>query len=532
MKNLQIIQSRTFLICSVVIFLILTSNYRFFYEAESAFPFQNNWLFLGSLAIVLGAVLILLILPFNNRWTLKPVLIMLLFLAAPVAYFSDQFSVIIDENMLINTMQTDTAEAGDLLSIGFFFYWLSIALLPAIIIYKWPLQARKARVELFASLKMAGISILTIVIVIFSFSDSYATFFREYKFIRYYTNPAFPIYSFIKLSTKSAVTKESLPLIKQYAEGTLQRDDPHRELMILVVGETARAENFALLGYDRPTNPVLSQMKNLYAFKHVSSCGTSTADSVPCMFSSFSREEYSKEKANRQENLLDVMQRAGISVLWRDNNSSSKGVADRVRYENFKTSELNPNCDIECRDVGMLDGLQKYIDQQNGDILIVLHQMGSHGPLYSNRTPEQFAYFQPICKSKQLNTCDQQAIVNAYDNSIRYTDWFLGQVVNLLKQNNSKFEAAMLYVSDHGESLGEGGLYLHGLPYALAPETQTHVPMLVWLGEYNDVDKLKLKNMQSAELTQEVVWSTVLQYFEIELSENDKKNSIFTIENH
>jgi lipid A ethanolaminephosphotransferase len=175
-------------------------------------------------------------------------------------------------------------------------------------------------------------------------------------------------------------------------------------------------------------------------------------------------------------------------VLWRDNNSSSKGVAERVAFEDFRSPEVNPECDIECRDVGMLNDLQAYIDAQDSDILIVLHQMGNHGPAYYKRYPSEFEKFTPTCKSEELSSCTDAEIGNSYDNAILYTDYFLSQVIALLKTNTPRFETAMLYIGDHGESLGENGLYLHGMPYMLAPVEQTAVPMIVWAGDSSDVD--------------------------------------------
>jgi|TARA_R110002124_G_scaffold267309_1_gene434480 lipid A ethanolaminephosphotransferase len=206
------------------------------------------------------------------------------------------------------------------------------------------------------------------------------------------------------------------------------------------------------------------------------------------MFSFDNRESFDNKKARRTQNVLDVISKAGVSVLWRDNNSSSKGVADRVEYQNFKSPELNSVCDIECRDIGMLDGLQGYIDDQEGSVLIVLHQMGNHGPAYYKRYPKDFEKFTPACQTSELSACETSEIVNAYDNAILYTDYFINETINLLEENNTNFETAMFYIGDHGESLGKNGLYLHGMPYMLAPEEQTHVPLIAWFGSSSHVD--------------------------------------------
>ena len=183
-------------------------------------------------------------------------------------------------------------------------------------------------------------------------------------------------------------------------------------------------------------------------------------------------------------NVLDLISHAGANVIWLENNSSSKSVADRIIFKDYRTSKLNPKCNPECRDEGMLINLQDYIDEQNKkDTLIVLHTMGSHGPAYYKRYPEEFEVFKPVCKTNQLNECTNKEINNAYDNTIVYTDYFLSKVIELLKRNSKESDTAMYYVSDHGESLGEGGLYLHGMPYFMAPDEQIEVPAFMWFDD-------------------------------------------------
>jgi len=171
-------------------------------------------------------------------------------------------------------------------------------------------------------------------------------------------------------------------------------------------------------------------------------------------------------------------------------------------------------CSSIC-DTGMLVGLQQYIDEHEGDILIVLHQMGSHGPAYYKRYPAEFERFTPACRSAELSTCSIEEIVNAYDNSILYTDYFLSKVIDFLKQNSSDYETSMLYVSDHGESLGETGIYLHGLPFMFAPEAQIKVPVLVWPGNSSDIDYEKTLSLKDQPNSHDALFDTLLQIFEI-----------------
>jgi lipid A ethanolaminephosphotransferase len=298
-------------------------------------------------------------------------------------------------------------------------------------------------------------------------------------------------------------------------------NDIDRELIILVIGETARRDRFSLNGYKKETNPLLKQ-ENIYSFTNVTSCGTSTAVSVPCIFSHFGRKNFAVEDARGIENLLDVLGHTKrVSLLWRDNNSDSKGVAARIAYEDYKTSKSNTICDSECRDEGMLVGLQGYIDSvKENDIVIVLHQMGNHGPAYYKRYPKEFAHFKPYCETNDLSKCSNEEIDNAYDNAIRYTDLFLSKTISLLKNNSSKFSTVMVYVSDHGESLGENGVYLHSMPYMIAPKEQIEVPLIMWFGGDIETELKKdfLKERLNHPFSHDNIFHTVLSLMEIESS--------------
>ncbi len=270
------------------------------------------------------------------------------------------------------------------------------------------------------------------------------------------------------------------------------------------------------------------KQEDVISYKNFWSCGTSTAVSVPCIFSIYSRSEYDSSKVQSTENVLDILQRSGVNVLWRDNNSSSKGVALRVPYESFRTADTNPLCDGECRDEGMLNGLQRYINNhKSGDIFIVLHQLGNHGPAYYKRYPESFERFTPVCKTNQLEECSKEEVNNTYDNIILYTDYFLSKVIALLKENSANFETGMMYVSDHGESLGENRLFLHGLPYLFSPEEQRHVPAIMWFGEsFDDMDITALQQKSGKRYSHDNLFHTILALLEIETNVYDSEMDI------
>jgi len=293
-----------------------------------------------------------------------------------------------------------------------------------------------------------------------------------------------------------------------------------KSLTVLVVGESARAENFGILGYNRDTTPKLSKEDGLIAFTDVHSCGTETAVSVPCMFSNMGRKDYNASKAKNEEGLLDVLKHAGIDVIWRDNQSGCKGTCDRVTLQdvsNLKDPALCANS--ECRDEILLQGLQHFIDTLDKDTVLVLHQMGSHGPEYFKRYPKEFERFTPVCESNALNNCSRESIVNGYDNTLVYTDHVLSTLIDLLRSNQSKVDTAMLYLSDHGESLGEYNLFLHGTPYMLAPEQQKHVAMFAWFSDsYKQsfaVDTRCLQQSREKPLSQDNLFHSMLGLLEV-----------------
>ena len=435
----------------------------------------------------------------------------------------DQFGVIVDVVMLDNIAQTNPQEFAGLVTPMFVFRAVVLGLIPAWLVLKYTPIANKIWPELKSRLIAMSILLLLLVVAVAPFSAGYASFIREHKITRFYANPTYFTYSIIKYA-QALLTPPPSKVVTKVAQDAVNIDtSKQHELIIMVVGETARADRFSLNGYKKLTNPLLAK-ENVVSFSNVSSCGTSTGVSVPCMFSVLGRQQYDKEKALHTENALEVLFENKVQILWRDNNSDSKGVATRLKYENFKTPTLNPVCDAECRDIGMLSGLDQYIAaRKDQDILIVLHQMGNHGPEYYRRYPPEFAKFKPMCMTGELQNCSQEEINNSYDNAILYTDYFLSEVIQLLKKYDESHETAMLYVSDHGESLGEKGFYLHAAPYAFAPKEQTHVPAILWLGKHFDYNINQAKPFKDYPLSHDDVFCSLLVAFELQTKTCESK---------
>lgn len=442
------------------------------------------------------------------------------------AYYMDQFGVIVDVVMLDNIAQTNPQEFAGLVSTMFILRAVLFGVIPAWLAIKYTPKARNLWPELKSRLIAIVVLLVLLIAVVVPFIAGYTSFIREHRVTRFYANPTYFTYSLIKY-VQEQLQPISSKVMTKVAQDTVNIEPAtHHELIIMVVGETARADRFSLNGYQRLTNPLLAK-ENVVSFSNVSSCGTSTGVSVPCMFSVLGRANYDKEKALHTENALEVLFEHKVQILWRDNNSDSKGVATRLKYENFKTPTLNPVCDAECRDVGMLSGLDKYVAaRKDQDILIVLHQMGNHGPEYYRRYPKEFEKFKPMCMTGELRDCSQEEIDNSYDNAILYTDYFLSEVINFLKKYDSTHETAMLYVSDHGESLGEHGLYLHAAPYSIAPKEQTHVPAIVWMGKNFDFSVDQAKPYKDYPLSHDDVFCTLLVAFEMQSKTCESKQKI------
>ena len=507
---------------------MLFGNIAFFKNILVIYPIRSeNILFLLSLVILFSCINIILFSLVCFKQTTKPILIIILFASSLAANFMDSYNIIIDDIMIDNIIKTDINESLDLLSFKQLLYFILLGILPSILVYNTKISRPTIKKSILSRFILLGGSLLLVVIMVLSLSNFYASFFREHKSLRFYANPSYYVYSSIKyINSFFKNSTSSLKIIG--LDASTSPIDSHRELIIFVVGETARADHFSLNGYSKKTNPYLEK-EAVISFNNMWACGTSTAYSVPCMFSIYGRSEFSKSKAQSTENVLDIMQRVGVNVIWLDNNSDSKGVADRIPYQNFKSSKNNPVCDNECRDVGMLTNLQTYIDAHTkGDIFIVLHQMGNHGPAYYKRYPIRFKKFTPTCETNQLEQCSQEEISNTYDNAILYTDYFLSKTIKLLK-NNNKFESALFYVSDHGESLGENNLYLHGLPYMIAPNSQIHVPMIMWFSDsfdQEDINLPKLRTQAHKKISHDNIFHTVLGLMEIQSSVYDNNLDI------
>lgn len=429
------------------------------------------------------------------RWTLKPVISVFLIAAALGGYFMLSYGVVIDSTMIVNVLQTDMRESRDLISWKMVATLAVFALIPMGLLWRNQVKRLTVLHQIVnnALLLLCGI-VLALIAVLPNYQD-FASTMRNNIQLRFLINPLNSFYALgdvlIEPIQKGTPAVVSIGLDAKL--GPLHYTQPKSPLLILVVGETARSGNFRINGYEKDTTPNLSQLQrnidstgSLTSFNNVWSCGTSTATSLPCMFSHLGKFAY-ENKSDTFENLVDVLQRAGMAVIWLENQSGCKGICDRIyRASTGKLADPALCSTGECFDEIMLSKLEDRfnefpINRLDKGTVVIMHQMGSHGPAYYKRAPEVIKKFKPECSTNVLQDCTRAQVTNAYDNTILYTDYFLNAVVKFLKDKQPHVETAMIYVADHGESLGENNVYLHGLPYAIAPDVQKKVPWINWL---------------------------------------------------
>ncbi|HET7312747.1 phosphoethanolamine--lipid A transferase [Salinisphaera sp.] len=479
--------------------------------------------FAAATAVFLVSTLALMMSVFAFRWLYKPFLIVLLLVAAVVGYFMQTYGVVIDDTMLLNTLDTDTAEAEGLFNFTLVWHIVAFGLLPAAFVgwvrIKRAVWWRQGLIRIAFGLVLAAVSIGALA----SHYKQFSLTLREHRELRMYINPTYAIYSAAKLARgKVAAADHPLVTIGADAHRTAAVDPrSRRKIMIVVVGETTRAADWGLDGYRRHTTPELAKVGNLLNFPDAHSCGTSTAVSVPCMFSAKSRADFDTDAAGYTENLLDVLKRAGVTVRWEDNQAGGcKGVCDRVPTKNMRKMRIPGVCgDGHCLDGVFLHGLADRIDATSGDLLLVMHTMGSHGPSYFRRYPDAYKKYTPTCHSNRPQNCSNRELTNSYDNTVRYVDHVVASLIGILKTKEPDADTALIYLSDHGESLGEDGIYLHGFPYMLAPSEQTHIPMILWLSDHwrrdNGLSPACLKKITGQRVGQDNLFSTVMGMMDV-----------------
>jgi lipid A ethanolaminephosphotransferase len=427
-----------------------------------------------------------------SRW-MKPLWFAVVLLAAFVQHYMLEYRVVMDPTMIANVLQTDPNEARDLMSWRMAFHVLLVVLLPGLALWRMRIVPMRFVAKLWRNAALLLLALAVALVAAVSMNRQLAPLMRNNIHLRYMMNPVASLYSAGSVLIKPMFkrSRKLIPITTGTTLGASYAGQARPPMFVMVVGETARADHFGLNGYARDTTPELAA-RGVLSYRDVHSCGTNTLASVPCMFSPLGKQGYESRKDD-YENLVDVLQAAGLAVLWLDNQAGCKDVCTRIpnasAFDTLSPAQKSALCDgEECLDDVMLKGLDERIaalpaERRAKGVVLVMHQMGSHGPAYYKRSAPDVKRFLPECKTNALAECGHAELQNVYDNSIAQTDRFLAQTIDWLKAQSNQYDPALLYVSDHGESLGEYGLFLHGVPYSFAPEAQKHVPMVTWFSD-------------------------------------------------
>ncbi|MBL0638239.1 phosphoethanolamine--lipid A transferase [Aeromonas veronii] len=476
----------------LVLFFALVLNWPIFlhfYTVLSALTHVKAG-FAISIPLVLIAALNAVFIPFTFRFVLKPFFTVLILTGSIVSYAMLKYGVIFDAGMIQNIVETNSGEAGAYLNGSVALWFLLTGLLPVLVL--WSLRIRYPARWYQGLAWRAGalaISLLFIGGVAAFYYQDYASVGRNNKSLAKEIVPANYVHGLYKYG-RDVLFATPIPYQQLGTDARVVARGSKPTLMFLVVGETARSQNYSLNGYGKATNSFTAKEQGVVSFKDVRSCGTATAVSVPCMFSNLTRRGYDDQLASSRDGLLDVLQHAGVSVLWKENDGGCKGVCRNVPTIEILPKSYPALCQGEsCYDEVLLEGLDQQIAGMKGNKLVAFHLMGSHGPTYFRRYPASERVFMPDCPRSDIENCSNEELVNTYDNTIRYTDKVVGLLIDKLKSLESQYDVGLVYLSDHGESLGAMGLYLHGTPYKFAPDDQTRVPLLTWFSPQLQADR-------------------------------------------
>lgn len=517
LRNFQISLSGTQFVIAITLLNILLYHFPLFHFTLSHINKASlgGWLIfltvLTSLFLVTAIVLFALMLASRR---LTKFFVMVMFVGNAVAlYFIVTYQVILDRSMMGNVFNTNTQEAADLFHPTLLLYVLLLGLLPAWIVSRIQIE-KTGRIRL---LSHAAVIFLTGVTVMYLNAGRWLWLDEHSKRIGGMAMPwSYTINAIRHQMKESQKAKRLLKL----PDAIFTSDS--KMLVVLVIGESARAQNFSLYGYAKQTNPRLEK-ESVIALGPVRATATYTTASVHSMLSSRGAD------SDDYEPLPSYLHRHGVDVIWRTNNWGEPRI-DVDTYQ--RDSDLRERCEGRgcAYDEVLLTNLKERITtSERKKIFVVLHTSGSHGPTYYKKYPKAFEHFTPVCRSVDLKSCTRNSLLNSYDNTILYTDYFLSRTIALLKSLKDT-PSMMLYISDHGESLGEHGLYLHGTPFALAPDEQKMIPFIVWRSptfeRRTGASSVKTRSTYGFKN----VFHTVIGAFDMQSSIYDKELDLFSKE--
>ncbi len=383
-------------------------------------------------------------------------------------YFINTYEVLITDGMMGNVFNTRYSEASGYFSWPAVWYFLFWGIVPCVYIFaRWFDYGTPKR--FFARTGIALAVTLTVALVNMQnwpWIDRNATQLGSLIMPWSYTANTVRYYNSVRKNNR-----KEIPL----PDAKIATDS--KDVCVLIIGESARRGNFSLYGYGKPTNPLME--KDGVVALVADAAATYTTAAVKAILDH-------KPSNKLYEILPNYLDRCGVDVTWRTNNWGEPPVHIDKYYKPKDIVSLYPQADGEADDTYdgiLLAGLKEEILSGDRDkMLIVLHTSTSHGPTYYKKYPPEFEVFSPVCTTVEMSKADPEELMNAYDNTIVYTDWLVHSVIEILREIHDR-RSCMIFVSDHGESLGEGNLYMHGAPMLIAPREQVEIPFIVWTSD-------------------------------------------------
>ncbi len=518
----------------LTLYFSLVINIPFFAKVYKNIKDLDNisMIFIISIPVFLISIHLIIFNILTIKYITKPLFIILVLASAVFSYTTFYYGTVFDQDMITNFAQTDQREALSYFNKTSIIWFLGLGLLPALLLLFTKIQYLSFGREIIRKLIITIPPIITCFLIYNFLYQDYASVGRNNRGIHKILIPFPQIYSISGyINDEFIKTPLEFTSLGNDAKNTFVPQNNKNNLLVFVLGETARSQNMQLNGYHRETNK-FTKSTDIISLTDVASCGTATAFSVPCMFSKQTRDDYSSEETKAQDNLVSIIKKSGTHQAWFENDGGCKGACDTIKHIEISTTKNNLCDGRYCFDEKLLENLKAEMQESEGkDTIIYLHIIGSHGPTYYLRYPEKFKQFTPECLTSDIRSCSQEEITNTYDNTLLYTDYVLSEIINIINKPNSSWNSSMFYVSDHGESLGESGYYLHGIPYFAAPIEQKRVPMMLWLSDdfatYNNIDKGCLEKNKNLEFSHDNIFSSVLGLMNITTKEYTPNLDIF-----
>ena len=497
--------------CIVSIGTLLLYNIPFFsYVADNTNENIGGQIFLlASLAVVMLAVNFMMacLVMSLMRMVGRILLAVLSVINATAVYFIITYSVIIDATTIENVFNTRYSEASAFFSWSLWLFLLALGVLPALWCLLQPV--------VFGTVKKLGIycaSALAVVLVVALANISQTLWISQHDTE---LGGLLQPWSYL-VNTCRVISSQHDEQAEEIRLPDGQIMDNEKAVVVLVIGESARKANFQLYGYQRDTNPLLSRQEGLRVYQ-ATSCATYTTAGAKAILEP-------QDSDDLYELLPNYAFRTGVDVSWRTSNWGEPP----IHIDEYLTDdELAAKYPAENKvyDGILFAGLRERIESSpRNKVLIILHTSTSHGPKYADKYPEEFGVYKPVARNVEEGEKNVGMLINAYDNTIRYTDFLLDSLINTLRSMDD-WNSAMIFISDHGESLGENKIFMHGLPMKLAPKVQYEIPFLVWTSK--DFRDYKTEDELPAVLEQHYIFHSVLNLLSIQSPAYNRDYDIF-----